>query len=180
MTRRSRHSIGGTSKAHLFWPATVFIVALDVVTKYLAHTLLLPAHLPREMVGDGVRLTLTYNPGAAFGLHLGPASRWIFFALTVGALFFSGRLYRHTRPNDRVRALALGLICGGAFGNLINRIWSARGVVDFIDVGVGDWRWPTFNVADVGVSVGAFLLASVLWGEDRREAAARATAEERS
>jgi signal peptidase II len=52
-------------------------------------------------------------------------------------------------------------------GNLIDRIRSATGVVDFIDVGVGDLRWPTFNVADMAVSVGAFLLAWVLWGEER-------------
>ena len=165
-------SRGGT-KSHVFWPATAIIVVLDVVTKYLAHTRLLPEHLPRDIVGDTVRLTLVYNPGAAFGLNLGPASRWIFLALTVGALFILGRLYRVTQPGDRVRALALGLVCGGAVGNLINRIWSARGVVDFIDVGVGDWRWPTFNIADIGVSIGAFLLAWVLWGEDRSTERAR-------
>lgn len=158
-------AVAGAAKARVFWPATTLIVMLDVVTKFLAHTRLLPAHLPRDIVGDAVRLTLAYNPGAAFGLHLGPASRWVFLALTVGALFILGRLYRDTNRADRVRALALGLISGGALGNLINRIWSARGVVDFIDVGVGDWRWPTFNVADIGVSVGAVLLAWVLWGE---------------
>ena len=57
-------------------------------------------------------------------------------------------------------------MCGGAIGNLIDRIRSPAGVVDFIDVGVGDLRWPTFNVADMAVSVGAFLLAWVLWGEE--------------
>jgi signal peptidase II len=76
--------------------------------------------------------------------------------------------------------LALALVCAGAVGNLIDRIRSAKGVVDFIDVGVGDLRWPTFNVADMAVSVGAFLLAWVLWGEDARAAApAAAPAAER-
>lgn len=162
----SEHPLGIT-KSRLFWTATGLFVALDVVTKYLAHTLLLPEHVPRDIVGDIVRLTLVYNPGAAFGFHLGSASRWIFLALTVGALFILGRLYRETQPGDRIRALALGLVCGGAIGNLINRIWSARGVVDFLDVGVGARRWPTFNVADIGVSIGACLLAWVLWREDR-------------
>ncbi|MDQ6829695.1 MAG: signal peptidase II [Gemmatimonadota bacterium] len=55
---------------------------------------------------------------------------------------------------------------GGAVGNLINRILSARGVVDFLDLGSGTARWPTFNVADIGVSVGAVLLAWVLWREE--------------
>jgi signal peptidase II len=66
--------------------------------------------------------------------------------------------------------MALGLVCGGAVGNLIDRIRSPAGVVDFVDVGVGDLRWPTFNVADMAVSVGAFLLAWVLWGEERSPA----------
>lgn len=62
-------------------------------------------------------------------------------------------------------ALAVGLVVGGALGNLVNRLWSARGVVDWIDVGMSEHRWPAFNVADIGVSVGAALLALVLWRE---------------
>lgn len=146
----------------------MFIVVTDIVTKYLAHTLIVPHRMPREILGDAVRLTLVYNPGAAFGFHVGPFSRWVFLILTVLALWVLGKLYRETAPGAQTRALALGLVCGGALGNLINRVWSSAGVVDFIDVGVGDARWPTFNVADIGVSIGAFLLAWVLWGEDRR------------
>jgi signal peptidase II len=122
-----------------------------------------------------VRFTLVYNPGAAFGLHLGEYSRWIFMVLTIGALFILARLYRATRDGDLTRTLAIALVCAGAIGNLIDRIRSARGVVDFIDVGIGDARWPTFNVADMAVSIGAFLLAWVLWGEED-EAKARAAA----
>jgi signal peptidase II len=88
--------------------------------------------------------------------------------LTVAALFILGRLYRATRDGDLLRTLAIGLVCAGAIGNLIDRIRSAQGVVDFIDVGIGDARWPTFNVADMAVSIGAFLLAWVLWGEDNQ------------
>ena len=154
--------------ARVFWPTLVAVAATDVVTKYVAHTRLVPPHVPRDLLGDTLRLTLTYNPGAAFGLNLGAYSRWIFLLLTAAALVILGRLYRHTLPHDRWRALALGLVCGGAMGNLINRLWSARGVVDFIDFGLGHWRWPTFNIADIGVSVGALLLAWVLWDEERR------------
>jgi signal peptidase II len=112
------------------------------------------------------RWTLVYNPGAAFGLHLGPYSRWIFLALTVGALGILYHLYRTTEDGNRWRVMAVGLVTAGAIGNLIDRIISPNGVVDFIDVGVGDMRWPTFNVADMAVSVGAILLAAVLWRED--------------
>lgn len=158
--------------APTFWSAVTGVALADVVTKYVAHISLMPEHAPRDIVGDTLRLTLVYNPGAAFGLHVGPYSRWVFLVLTLGALVVLWRLYRQTKPTERLRALALGLVCGGALGNLINRLWSVRGVVDFIDVGVGEHRWPTFNVADIGVSVGAFLLAWVLWAEDRKSPAA--------
>jgi signal peptidase II len=160
----------------LFGGTLVLVVALDLATKLLAATTLSPQHIPHEILGNHVRLTLVYNPGAAFGLNLGVYSRWIFMALTAGALIVLGRLYQATRQGDFVRTLALALVCGGAVGNLIDRIRSATGVVDFIDVGMGDLRWPTFNVADMAVSVGAFLLAWVLWGEERSPAAAVAPA----
>jgi signal peptidase II len=160
----------------LFWGTLVGVVALDLATKLMAATMLSPQHVPHEIFGNHVRLTLVYNPGAAFGLNLGIYSRWIFMILTAGALLILGRLYQATRPRDVLRTLALALVCGGAVGNLIDRIRSATGVVDFIDVGVGDLRWPTFNVADMAVSVGAFLLAWVLWGEERASAPVVATA----
>jgi signal peptidase II len=75
-----------------------------------------------------------------------------------------------------MRVLALAFVCAGAFGNLIDRLRSNLGVVDFLDVGFGDARWPTFNVADMAVSVGAVLLAYVLWQEDRASMSASATA----
>jgi signal peptidase II len=155
------------SNAALFWPVIVFVAALDVVTKAMAVRGLVPQRVPHEVLGDYVRLTLVYNPGAAFGLHLGPQSRWIFTALTLIALGILWRLYRTTSRGDIPRVLALALVCAGALGNLIDRLRSDLGVVDFLDVGVGATRWPTFNVADMAVSVGAILLAWVLWQEDR-------------
>jgi signal peptidase II len=87
--------------------------------------------------------------------------------LTVVALAILAWLYQSTREGHRTRVLALALVCAGAIGNLIDRVRSEAGVVDFIDVGFGDTRWPTFNVADMAVSTGAFLLAWVLWEDDR-------------
>jgi signal peptidase II len=72
------------------------------------------------------------------------------------------RMYRRTPQHDAAQAVALALIAGGALGNLIDRLRSIRGVVDFIDVGIGDWRFWTFNVADMGVTTGAALLALLL------------------
>jgi signal peptidase II len=151
----------------LFWPVVAVVTFIDVVTKAVAVRLLVPQRVPHEMIGEAVRFTLVYNPGAAFGLHVGPYSRWVFMTLTVVALSILSWLYQATREGHGSRVLALALVCGGAIGNLIDRVRSDMGVVDFIDVGLGDSRWPTFNVADMAVSVGAFLLAWVLWEDDR-------------
>jgi signal peptidase II len=156
------------NNAPLFWGTMGTVVLLDVITKQIAVNHLMPRQLPHEVIGETVRFTLVFNQGAAFGLMFGPFSRWIFLLATVIALIILGRLYLGTRYGDLPRTLALGLVCGGAVGNLIDRIRSPLGVVDFIDVGLREHRWPTFNVADMAVSTGALLLAWVLWSEDRQ------------
>lgn len=151
----------------LFWPILIAVVGSDVATKAIAVKALGVPRVPHELVGEYLRFTLVYNPGAAFGLNVGEHSRWVFMVLTIGALLILGRLYVSAPAGDRTRVISLALVCGGAIGNLIDRIRHQLGVVDFLDIGVGDARWPTFNVADMSVSVGAFLLAIVLWAEDR-------------
>jgi signal peptidase II len=150
-----------------FWPVLIAVVASDVATKLLAVRALVPERVPNEVLGDWLRFTLVYNPGAAFGLHVGDHSRWVFMTLTIAALLILGRLYVATTEGHFTRVMSLALVCGGALGNLLDRIRSPRGVVDFVDIGLGDARWPTFNVADMAVSIGAFLLAVVLWADDR-------------
>ncbi|MFZ5623013.1 MAG: signal peptidase II [Gemmatimonadota bacterium] len=159
---------GGSRR--LFAGTAFAVIALDLVTKFLAeNTLSRVAAIP--VIGEWVQLRLVYNPGAAFGLHLGPYSRWIFLAVAAIAVVVLTRMARAAAPGEVLRQLSLGLVAGGAFGNLVDRIRSGRGVVDFIDVGVGSLRWPTFNVADIGVSCGAVLLAISLWREDARQQA---------
>lgn len=154
------------SNSGLFWPVLVLVTTVDFCTKALAVNRLTLEHVPHDIYGEWVRFTLVHNPGAAFGLHVGAYSRWIFTLLTIVALVILGRLYAATRAGDAIRTLSLALVCGGAVGNLLDRIRSVDGVVDFIDIGFRDSRWPTFNIADMAVSLGAFLLAWVLWGED--------------
>lgn len=150
----------------VFATALAIVLLVDVVTKYVALTRL-SLHLPVAVASDVLRWTLTYNPGAAFGLSLGAFSRWLFVALALAIAATLVRLQQATPPGAWPRALALGLVVGGAVANVVNRLWSARGVVDFIDVGVRTWRWPTFNVADIGVSLGAVLLARILSRPER-------------
>ena len=154
------------AERRLFWGTAGAVVVSDFITKMFAESLL-ARRLPLAVLGDWVQLRLVYNQGAAFGLDVGPNSRWVFFALAVIALIVLGSMVRSTRSGDRFRLLALALVCGGAAGNLIDRIRSAQGVVDFVDIGVGGWRWPTFNVADSAITVGAIALALSLWQEGR-------------
>lgn len=156
---------GGSQR--LFWIVGGPVVALDILTKLLAVQYL-PSR-PLRIFGDWLTLQLVYNPGAAFGIHVGTHSRWVFLVLAIVALVVLGSMVRHTKPGDYIRLIALGLVCGGAVGNLIDRIRSSRGVVDFVDVGIGIHRWPTFNIADTAVTVGAITLALVLWLEGRQE-----------
>ena len=89
-------------------------------------------------------------------------SRPLLILMTVVSLVVLWQLYRRALPTARALAIALALVCGGAIGNLLDRVSSARGVVDFIDVGVGAHRFWTFNVADAGITIGALLLAVLL------------------
>ncbi len=164
-------SARGGRKARVFWSAFVVVLALDVVTKLLAvrH---LQYGVPYNVVGDLVRFTLAYNRGAAFSMHVGDASRWFFSVVAVIVLAFLARLYRATASDDATRGLALGLVCAGAIGNLIDRVRSPLGVVDFIDIGVAGWRFWTFNVADSAVTIGAVLLAWLLAREETPRSAA--------
>jgi signal peptidase II len=154
----------------LFWSVGLAVVALDFVTKRLAVAFL--SHRSVPLVGDWFSLQLVYNPGAAFGLHVGQYSRGVFMLLALAALVVLGSMVRQTAPDQKARLVALALVCGGAVGNLIDRVRSARGVVDFIDVWIGPFHWPTFNVADMAVSCGAVALALILWLEGRRGASA--------
>ncbi|HEX6058103.1 MAG TPA: signal peptidase II [Gemmatimonadaceae bacterium] len=158
-----------SAKRLRFWLPLAVVVVLDIVSKAWAERAL-DLHVPVEVVGDFARWNLVYNEGAAFGTHLGDWSRVIFTLLAALVLVFLGRIYKETAADDRQRLLALGLVCGGAVGNLVDRIRHGLGVVDFIDLGVGAIRFWTFNVADSAVTIGAILLAWSLWREPEPQA----------
>jgi len=147
-------------KARLFWPLLLVLVLADCGSKRVVEENLTP-HTPHEVLGDVVRFTLGYNPGAAFGLNVGPASRTVFTVLTLVALVALGFMYRSASADRRAELVGLALVTGGAVGNLIDRLRAGQ-VVDFIDVGIGATRFWTFNVADAGITVGAVLLAFAL------------------
>jgi signal peptidase II len=146
----------------VFWSLLLGVALLDIATKRWAEGAL-GLHSPEEVIGHWLRFTLTYNTGAAMNLSVGGASRIVFSLIAVGMLAYLFKLYRDAHPTERATPAALALISAGAFGNLVDRLRHAKGVVDFIDVGTADWRFYTFNVADVGVTSGAILLALLMW-----------------
>ncbi len=155
------------STTPVFWGIVALVTALDFVTKAMAAEQLVPRHVPHRILGDVVRFTLAYNPGAAFGMHLGPASRWIFAALSVVIVVVLLRATADLTRVSRLAAFGVPIVIGGAIGNLLDRIRFRDGVVDFIDIGVGDVRFWTFNVADSAVTIGAVCLVLALWRQDQ-------------
>ena len=103
-------------------------------------------------------LVLVYNRGAAFSFlaDAGGWQKWFFLALALGiSAWIIGMLKKHA--GDRLLALALSLILGGAIGNVIDRVLYGA-VVDFLDFHAAGWHWPAFNVADSAITAGAVLL----------------------
>ncbi|HTO11426.1 MAG TPA: signal peptidase II [Candidatus Binatia bacterium] len=136
------------------------VVALDQVAKVLVLDRL-PLGVPVTLVDDLLSFTLVMNPGLAFGL-LGTvprAWRWVVAALSLVALAVLARVALRVLPaGGPVGQVAIGLIFGGAVGNLIDRARFGA-VVDFVDVHWRGWHWPAFNVADSAITVGVALLA---------------------
>lgn len=161
-----------TSKARWFWPLALALLVADCASKRAVERKL-DVGVPTPVVGETVRFTLSYNTNAAMGFQLGgDQRRLVLSALTIAALIVLGVLYHRTRPADRLRVIGVALVAGGALGNLLDRVRSAAGVVDFIDVGAGTVRFWTFNVADMGITIGAILLMFALgrWGGASRTA----------
>jgi len=142
--------------ARWLWLSALVIV-LDQATKWLAAAVLDP-YRPLPLV-PLLNLTLMYNEGAAFSFlaDAGGWQRWFFacFAILMSVVLVVWLL--RLGPREHLMAAALSLVVGGAVGNLIDRVLTGR-VVDFIDLYVGDWHWPAFNVADSAITLGVALL----------------------
>ncbi|MFQ5528850.1 MAG: signal peptidase II [Gemmatimonadota bacterium] len=159
---------GQVDKGRLLAGVAGITLLLDILTKqWVVNTLVL--YEIRPVIGDFFRLTYTHNPGAAFGINIGEHSRLFFLALSLIALVVLALMYRSTSPRDVLRLVAVALVCGGAIGNIIDRLRYDAGVVDFIDIGLGANRFWIFNVADSAVSVGAVLLLISFYLEEKRE-----------
>jgi signal peptidase II len=150
-------------RVRLLLGVAAVVLVLDIVTKVLAVKLLTPGQ-PVSIIGDTVTWTLVRNSGAAFSMATGYT--WVLTLVATGVVF--GIIWMGRRLVSPWWALGLGLILGGAMGNLVDRFFRSPGplrghVVDFLSIG---W-WPVFNVADPSVVGGAILLVVLsLFGFD--------------
>ena len=149
------------------WVWVPLVFGIDFVTKrlVLANETALRAKI--EILGEFLRFSYVRNPGSAMGLF--PVGRVFLISISTLASLFIIYLYWSTNPKLRVRKAAMAAILGGALGNLVDRLFYGGLVVDFIDVGIGTHRFYTFNVADMGVTVGGALLFLCLLVEGIRD-----------
>jgi signal peptidase II len=137
----------------------VLLFIADQVTKaWIARNILLNSS--REVIPGFFQLVHIRNKGAIFGFFSQSGNRFVFLLLTLASLVaLSLVLYYFFKasPEDKWLKLSLSLIIAGALGNFANRIFKGY-VIDFLDVSVKDWHWPSFNVADSCISIGAILL----------------------
>jgi signal peptidase II len=140
------------------------IIALDQWTKYLVRTLIPRGQIwsPWEWLTPFARIVHWDNSGVAFGLFQGTGSIFLVLALVVGVVIIY--YYPRVASNDWVLKVALAMQLGGALGNVIDRIFFAGRVTDFISIG----DFPVFNVADSSISVGVCVLLLGVWLQERR------------
>lgn len=150
----------------LLWALAILLP--DLLTKWLVGRHLDPWSV-RPVIEGFFNLSHVHNRGAAFGFLNSASIEWqvpLFIAINVVSIGFILYLVRSAKRDTFAMMGGLGMILGGAIGNLIDRV--ARGhVVDFLDFYVGPYHWPSFNVADIGICVGAGLVILAFYLEDR-------------
>lgn len=120
--------------------------------------------VPVDVVGPYLRITISHNTGVLFGLFRDQAILFALFSLAViGFIVW----YHGRNPRSAVQSVALGLLLGGALGNLADRIRLGY-VVDFVDMGIGSWRFYTYNVADSAITAAILLLIVLALWSGRR------------
>lgn len=144
------------SQLRHLWISAV-IIGLDQVTKLIAESQL-PLHQAVNVL-PYFDWYLTYNKGAAFSF-LADAGGWQRWFFTIASIVISAVIIvwiKKLEKNDTLTAISLCMILGGAIGNLIDRIYLGQ-VIDYIQVWLGTYPWPAFNIADAAISVGAAIL----------------------
>jgi len=149
-------------RAALAGGALAAALAVDFVTKWLIVNIVMVP--PRTIeIAPFFNLTLGFNTGISFGMFQDVFLAYPLMLGGISIVIVVGLLLWALRTTKRIETFALGLIAGGAVGNVVDRVRHGA-VTDFLDVYIGAWRWPTFNMADVMITMGVVLLITgSLW-----------------
>jgi len=154
---RRRSSFSGAIR--FYWLIFAVTLILDMLSKWIViQTMVLHQSIP--LVGTILKLTYVRNTGAAFSLLAYYNTPWrtaLFVGVAVIAIVVLTIIAYREKNRGKMFMLPLGLVCGGALGNLLDRLISGT-VVDFIDFSYRDFHWPVFNLADSAVVIGVFWL----------------------
>ena len=142
------------------------VLVADQLTKWAALASLEP-YQPVPVLPI-LNLTLAFNTGAAFSFLAdgGGWQRWLLSGVAVAVSAYLLVWLRGLDAAKRLEVIGLGLILGGALGNLVDRL-RLGGVIDFIDVHYGGWHWPAFNVADSAITLGVVAVLVTAWRDWR-------------
>lgn len=151
----------------------ILVTALDLWTKYLIESHF-HIHETKDIWGSFFQLILIYNKGGVFGIAQGQSTVFLIISLFVLAfILYTYLTYKH---KTILFCLSIGMVLGGALGNMHDRLFNPRGVVDFLYIGWDKYadllgakiflRWPAFNIADAAILIGAITLAVLFWYHD--------------
>ncbi|MBQ3058720.1 MAG: signal peptidase II [Desulfovibrio sp.] len=149
----------------------LLVIVLDQLSKAWVMTAI-PEYRAVPIIPGFFDLVNIRNRGAAFGFLNRSDIEWqfwLFLVATAAAVWAICTLVRNSR-HDSWLFSGLGLVLGGALGNLIDRL-RFRAVVDFLDFYWGSWHWPAFNVADMGICAGALLTCLAFWRQESKTSA---------
>jgi len=151
-----------------FFLISLPIVLIDLITKKIVKSTFSYGESVK-IIGNFLRFTYIENPGIAFGLFADhhPLKNLILFIIAIFAIFFI--IFTFKNSKTRFQRISLSIILGGALGNVLERLFGYiiyfgdfkifyGKVVDFIDIGIGELRWPYFNIADSSITIGVIML----------------------
>lgn len=160
------------AKHSMSWRSLVLIIVVvllaDQATKHLIEHYTTGDYF-RVLIPGVLNLINTHNPGVAFSMFAdahSPAVRFFLVLFSLAVIVFLFWLLAAERAGGRMGQIGMALILGGAVGNVLDRL-TQRGVTDFIDLHIGQYHWPTFNVADSAIVIGAAMVLLELfrdWG----------------
>lgn len=163
--------VGNRKKYILLLSSAVPVLLLDQLSKWLVMKYL-PSGAAVQVIPGFFDLINIRNRGAAFGFLNRSDIEWQFWLFLLATIVAVWAIFTLLKGAKTWLCIGLGMILGGALGNLIDRL-RFRAVVDFLDFYWRQWHWPAFNIADTGICIGAFIACLAVWRKNPHQDAAQ-------